>query len=227
MMRPPSKYEKHAIFAQPYSHFMVEVTVALDAKTLSAEELFIALSEGVLNTQATASNFGVAKEAISTALFAVCVWADEQIMNAEWDGVSDVWSNTLLQKEFFNTNLGGELFYEKLDALFGDTMIAHDVYALCLAQGFKGKYVFNLEIQDLEIKRKKAIEVSLVYAGLQNPDAETFATIGNFSKEPDVIALDAKVVKPIVYTVIILVALSIFLYFLLQNQATVALKMFS
>lgn len=227
MMRSLSKYEKHATFAEPFSRFMVDVTVALDAKALSAEELFIELSEGVNNTQASAIYIGAEKEAINAALFAVCVWADEQIMNAEWEGVSDIWSNTLLQKEFFNTNLGGELFYEKLDALFGGTMIAHDVYALCLAQGFKGKYVFNLEIQDLEIKKKKVIEVSLVYSGLQNPHAETFATISHFSKEPEVIALDAKVVKPFVYTFIILVALSLFLYFLLQNQATVVLKMFN
>jgi type IV/VI secretion system ImpK/VasF family protein len=227
MMRSPSKYEKHATFAEPFSYFMVNVTVALDAKTLSAQELFIELSEGVKNTQATAMNIVAQKEAINVALFAVCVWADEQIMNAEWDGVSDIWSSTLLQKDFFNTNLGGELFYEKLDALFGDTMIAHDVYALCLVQGFKGKYVFNLEMQDLEIKKKKAIEVSLAYSGLQNPNVETFATISHFSKESVVVALDAKVVKPFVYTFIILFSLSLFLYFLLQNQATVALKIFS
>jgi len=227
MTRYPSKYEQHAIFAQPFSLFMVEVTVAIEAKTLTVEQLFIELSDGVNNAQSTASNLGAEKDAVSAALFAVCVWADEQIMNAEWEGVSEIWSNTLLQKEFFNTNLGGELFYEKLDTLFGDTMIAHDVYALCLAQGFKGRYVFNLEIQELEIKRKKAIEVSLVYTGLQNPKAETFATISHFAKEPELIALDAKVLKPIAYTGIVLIALSLFLYLFLQNQATAVLKMFS
>lgn len=227
MMRSPSKYEKRATFTEPFSRFMVDVTVALDAKTLSAQELVIELSQSFKNTQASAIDFGAQKEAINAALFAVCVWADEQIMNAEWDGVSEIWSNTLLQKEFFNTNLGGELFYEKLDALFGDTMIAHDVYALCLAQGFKGKYVFNLEMQDLEIKKKKAIEISLAYSGLQNPSAETFATISHFSKEFEAVPLDAKVVKPFIYSFIILFALSVFLYFLLQNQATVALKIFS
>ena len=227
MTRLPSKYEQHAMFAQPFSRFMVEVTFAIHSKAATAEQLFIQLSDAVRVAQSESKNLGFAKDVVNAALFPVCVWADEQIMNAQWEGVSDVWPNTLLQKEFFNTNLGGELFYEKLDALFGDTMIAHDVYALCLAQGFKGKYVFNLEMQELEVRREKAIRVSLLYTGLENPQAETFAPLEYFSKDPDLVPLDAKVFKPIAYTLIFLTAISLFLYFMLQNQATALLKVFA
>jgi type IV/VI secretion system ImpK/VasF family protein len=227
MMHPFTKYEQRAFFTQPFSQFMVDVNVAIEAKTQTVEQLFLELCEAIKNTQAIFKGYSFPNEAVSSACFAVCVWADEQIMNAEWEGVSDSWPNSLLQKEFFDTNLGGELFYEKLNTLFGDTIIAHDVYALCLAQGFKGKYVFNLEMQELKAKRNKAIEVSLAYTGLSDPKAETFTTIGYFSKESESASLDAKVVKPIVYTVIVLTALSLFLYFLLQNQASVILKVFT
>lgn len=227
MTRLPSKYEHHAIFSQPFSRFMVDVAFAIHSKSETAEQLFIRLCDAAKFAQSESKSLGFGKDVVNAALFPVCVWADEQIMNAGWEGVSDVWPNTLLQKELFNTNLGGELFYEKLDALFGDTMIAHDVYALCLAQGFKGKYVFNLEMHELEVRREKAIRVSLLYTGLENPKAETFAQLEYFSKDPEPVPLDSKVFKPIAYTVILLFAVGLFLYFMLQNQATALLKVFA
>ena len=224
MMRSTSRYERHAVFSQPFSDFMVAVTFAISKKENSVELLFTQLSEEIVLIQAECKSQDYAESAVNAALLAVCVWADEQIMNAQWDGVSEMWPNSLLQKEFFNTNLGGELFYEKLDTLFGDTMIAHDVFALCLAQGFKGRYVFNLEIQELEIKRQKAIEVSLAYIGLNNRNAETFASLDYFAKESEPPPLNMRIVKPVTLSILFLIVLSICLYLILQNQAVDLLK---
>ena len=82
-------------------------------------------------------------------------------------------------------------------------------------------------MQELEAKREKTIQVSLLYTGLKNPKAETFATLDYFSSQPDVTPLEAKVFKPIAYTLICLFALTLFLYFMLQNQAAVLLKIFA
>jgi type IV/VI secretion system ImpK/VasF family protein len=162
---------------------------------------------------------------VQAALLAVCAWADERIMNAEWEGVSEIWPDTLLQKKYFNTNLGGELFYDKLKNLFSDTLIAHDVFALCLAQGFKGKYVLNLDLEEYEQKKKEVINNSLIYTGLSMPSTETFASLNDYSQQEIGKPSENKVFQPVAISLACLIGLAIFLYFLVSNDVSNVLKM--
>ena len=225
MIRSSSRYIVRAEFSQPFSRFMANAALALEERFFDAEQLFHYLSAGVDQTLVECQSKGFNSTAVQAALLAVCAWADERIMNAEWEGVSEVWPDTLLQKKYFNTNLGGELFYEKLKNLFSDTLVAHDVFALCLAQGFKGKYVLNLDLEEYEKKKKEVINNSLVYTGLYLPDAETFASLSEYSRNDSVSVGAQKIAQPVIISLACLVGLALFLYFLVVNDVSTLLKM--
>jgi len=76
------------------------------------------------------------------ALFAICSFIDEKILDSDWK-YSDEWVQSSLQKRFFNTCLGGTLFFKKLDKLNSANTKDQDireVYLYCLRQGFSGCY---------------------------------------------------------------------------------------
>ena len=225
MIRSSARYIVRAEFSQPFSKFMANTALALDERFFDAEQLFNYLSAGVDEVLSECQSREFNQAAVQAALLAVCAWADERIMNAGWDGVSDVWPDTLLQKKYFNTNLGGELFYEKLKNLFSDTLVAHDVFALCLAQGFKGKYVLNLDLDEYEKKKKEVINNSLIYTGLSLPGAETFASLSDYSRDSGPTAVDLKIAQPITISLACVIGLALFLYFWVVNDVSNLLKM--
>ena len=79
---------------------------------------------------------------VNTALFAACAFIDEKILESEWSA-RDEWSKMPLQKEHFDTNVAGELFFSKIDDLNENVDIdqqVREVYLYCLVQGFSGCY---------------------------------------------------------------------------------------
>jgi len=67
-------------------------------------------------------------------LFIIVCWIDETILLSEWNEKLK-WVSNSFQKKYFNTNNGGELFFEKMEK--SDNKI---IYAYFLKLGFKGKY---------------------------------------------------------------------------------------
>jgi len=224
MMRSSTRYIVRAEFSQPFSRFMANTALVLEERLFDAQQVFDYLVAGINEVTVDCQNKQFDSAAVQAGLLAICAWADERIMNAEWEGVSEVWPDTLLQKKFFNTNLGGELFYDKLKNLFSDTLVAHDVFALCLAQGFKGKYVLNLDLEEYEQKKKEVINNSLVYTGLSLPNTETFASLNDFSQQEVGQSTKTKVVQPVVISMACLIGLALFLYFLVSNDVSNLLK---
>jgi type IV/VI secretion system ImpK/VasF family protein len=224
MMRSSSRYIVRAEFSQPFSRFMVNTAIALEERFFDAQQLFDYLTAGIHEVTVECQQKQFDAAAVQAALLAICAWADERIMNAEWEGVSEVWPDTLLQKKFFNTNLGGELFYDKLKTLFSDTLVAHDVFALCLAQGFKGKYVLNLDLDEYEQKKKEVINNSLIYTGLSLPSTETFASLNDYSQQEVGSASESKIIQPVAISLACLIGLALFLYFLVSNDVSNLLK---
>ncbi len=224
MMRSSSRYIIRAEFSQPFSGFMANTASALEERFFDAQQLFDYLSAGINEVTAQCQEKQFDSAAVQAALLAICAWADERIMNAQWEGVSEVWPDTLLQKKFFNTNLGGELFYDKLKNLFSDTLVAHDVFALCLAQGFKGKYVLNLDLEEYEQKKKEVITNSLIYTGLSLPDIETFASLNDYSQQEEGRSSENKILRPVAISLACLIGFALFLYFLVTNDVSNLLK---
>lgn len=73
------------------------------------------------------------------ARFAVCAWIDEAIMGSSWSERT-AWQREPLQLKFYQTLNAGELFFERLNSLAGHQNDVREVYYLCLAMGFMGRY---------------------------------------------------------------------------------------
>jgi type VI secretion system protein ImpK len=91
------------------------------------------LSEG----QRGASGFS--PEDYDQARFAVCAWIDEAVMNSQWSE-RITWQREPLQLKFYQTTNAGELFFERLNFLAPHQNDVREVYYLCLAMGFMGRF---------------------------------------------------------------------------------------
>ncbi len=80
-----------------------------------------------------------AEEDYVSARFAMCAWIDEAIMNSPWNDRLR-WQREPLQRLYYQTTNAGELFFDRLNAIGPHQNDVREVYYLCLAMGFKGRY---------------------------------------------------------------------------------------
>lgn len=80
-----------------------------------------------------------AAEDVTNARFAVCACIDEQIARSGWEH-KDLWLKEQLQRSYFNTTDAGEEFFLRLELLGPHQREVREVYYLCLALGFTGKF---------------------------------------------------------------------------------------
>jgi len=92
----------------------------------------------------------VPQEDVQQAKYAIAAFIDEMILTSSW-GLKDSWADKPLQLAYFKDFSAGEEFYNKVDQLRGEKKNAVlEVYYLCLALGFRGKYV---DLQGMEKKK--------------------------------------------------------------------------
>ncbi len=94
-------------------------------------------------------------EDFELAKFAVCAWVDEVINLSNWKDKMQ-WPSVELQRQFYMTNNAGEEFYQKLCALKRPQSQVLEVYATCLALGFKGCYYERFASEELESLKRSA-----------------------------------------------------------------------
>lgn len=85
---------------------------------------------------------GLLSEDIRAARFALVAFVDETIAKSDWFGKQE-WSNRPLALEYFQTNNAGDEFFDELDRVRSRPDVKTDlleVYYLCMALGFEGKY---------------------------------------------------------------------------------------
>ena len=82
------------------------------------------------------------------ALFAVVVWLDEIVL-CSTKPVAQVWRIELLQRSYFQTSIGGELFFERMSKLEEAHIEARRVFVFCLLNGFRGKYNSEPELDEV------------------------------------------------------------------------------
>lgn len=82
----------------------------------------------------------VSQEDFDLARFAICAWVDEAILNSPWQEKKR-WQTEQLQRHFYGTTEAGEEFFERLNNLGPHQREVREVYYLCLAMGFKGRYI--------------------------------------------------------------------------------------
>ena len=92
----------------------------------------------VENARLCCKKRGYEPQRFEPALFAVIVWIDEAILCSNLPFIRD-WPNLLLQLHFFNTNNGGDEFYERLEQIDLEDNQLIEVFAYCFALGFHGR----------------------------------------------------------------------------------------
>ena len=103
-------------------------------------------------------------EDFDTARFAACAWVDESILNSSWRD-KDRWQGEQLQRLYYHTTDAGEIFFERLNTLGAHQMDVREVYYLCLALGFKGRYCHegdDLLLEQLQTSNLKLLTGSSI-----------------------------------------------------------------
>ena len=81
-------------------------------------------------------------EDVGAARYALAAFVDEMVLNSGWEG-REQWADEPLQLLFCDTSLAGAGFFDRLDeirARDGTNPEVLEVFYLCLALGFRGKY---------------------------------------------------------------------------------------
>ncbi|GDY14340.1 hypothetical protein LBMAG53_32180 [Planctomycetota bacterium] len=100
------------------------------------ERLHQRLAEFEANTQRAGASF----EEVAAAKYALVALIDESVMLSELPARDD-WLSAPLQLRYFDEVTAGEEFYNRIDQVRGARRYdALEIYWLCLAFGFKGKY---------------------------------------------------------------------------------------
>ncbi len=79
------------------------------------------------------------QEDYDLARFAICAWVDEAILSSSWNEKGR-WQGEQLQRLYYQTADAGEIFFDRLNALGPHQRDVREVYYLCLAMGFMGRY---------------------------------------------------------------------------------------
>lgn len=103
--------------------------------------LSLLLEEQAIQSTVQAGEFAISS--YQDALYAMVAFADEIFLNIPWIGQKN-WENNLLESRFFQTQIAGELLFEKIEELISnnDPMRADlaIIYLFILGLGFKGRF---------------------------------------------------------------------------------------
>jgi len=111
------------------------------------------------------------------ARFAVCAWVDEMLVGSTWEH-RELWLRDQLQRAFFNTTRAGEEFFERLASLGPQEREVREVYYLCLALGFSGRFCKQGDEHQLEKLRSDNLRLLVGDAAVNLEQAHLFTEDG-------------------------------------------------
>lgn len=104
------------------------------------------------------------------ARFAVCSWIDEAILGSGWLE-KEHWAREQLQRKYYQTTKAGEEFFDRLNGLGLQQPEVREVFYLCLAMGFAGR--FCQEGDDFLLEQLKSSNLKvLLGSSMGIPDLE-------------------------------------------------------
>jgi type VI secretion system protein ImpK len=120
----------------------------------------------------------VAPDEFDLARFAVVAWVDETILSSDWQH-KDAWQRASLQRNYYQTADAGEIFFERLNMIAPHQRDVREVYYLCLAMGFKGRYIHEgddylldqLKTSNLKVLTGTSVGIPNLEKGVFFPDA--------------------------------------------------------
>jgi type VI secretion system protein ImpK len=119
--------------------YVIYFLKAADRKQTRFEQVRTDIQRLLSDAETCAKGAAVSNEDFDLTRFAVCAWVDESILSSGWE-MKQEWQKEPLQRLYYSTTAAGELFYEKLNALGLQQHNVREVFYLCLAMGFKGRY---------------------------------------------------------------------------------------
>ncbi|RZF24055.1 DotU family type IV/VI secretion system protein [Paraburkholderia sp. UYCP14C] len=96
-----------------------------------------------------ARDAGFSATDVDEALFAFNAWADELLLTTRWQGAAQ-WQCYLLQRRYSSVNNAGVVFFERLAQLTPTQLPVREVFYLCLALGFGGRYAYDRNQKTLD-----------------------------------------------------------------------------
>ncbi|MDL1982816.1 MAG: DotU family type IV/VI secretion system protein [Deltaproteobacteria bacterium] len=93
----------------------------------------------ISKSQESLNNGAFSQEDYNLARFAIFAWIDEAILNSSWKE-KHLWQGEQLQRFYYQTADAGEIFFERLNTLGPHQRDVREIYYLCLAIGFMGRY---------------------------------------------------------------------------------------
>lgn len=118
---------------------VTDLANTLEAKQPPFEQIREELDRLFTRSETLATSGNVAHEDFDQARFAVCAWTDEVLGSSRWN-YRQLWLNDQLQRRYYRTSEAGEEFFRRLSEVGLHQHDVREVYYLCLALGFTGKY---------------------------------------------------------------------------------------
>lgn len=124
--------------------FISMALVIRRGREVTSVDSFIAKVDAFLDDlerRGRAANYSV--EQVRDTQYALCAFLDESVLRANGTSLRDAFETKPMQFRRFGVHLAGEGFFDKIEALRADVKANLDVlevYHLCLALGFEGKY---------------------------------------------------------------------------------------
>jgi type VI secretion system protein ImpK len=140
---PVSRTENLALVLQEVLTAVVRLRSNRQAVS-DANSFRIHMKEALKLADQEARKRGYSGDAVQFATFAVVAFLDESILNSRNPLFAD-WPRKPLQEELFGTHMAGEVFFQNLQKLLGQTDSPEladllEVYYLCVLLGFGGRY---------------------------------------------------------------------------------------
>jgi len=112
---------------------------SLPAEQPSYERVQADILELIGKSQSYCQSYQLSSADFELAQFAVFAWIDESILSSQWQEKLK-WQGEQLQRIHFQTVDAGELFFDKLNELQPQQLEVREVYYICLALGFSGRF---------------------------------------------------------------------------------------
>ena len=93
----------------------------------------------------------VLNSAYDQVRYPLVVFADEIILNSKWEYARD-WGTQLLERRFFDTEVGGDRFFQLCEELDMSDPDVASIFYTCLSIGFRGRY--DPEAEELRLLKQ-------------------------------------------------------------------------
>lgn len=123
----------------PLIAYVVEFRNALPRCEADYPQVKDELRRLLAQSEAMSRGAGCDQDEFDRSRFIVCAWVDETLLASQWPD-RQLWQHEQLQRLYYQTTDAGVEAFERLDAL-GQQQQVREVYCLCLALGFRGRYI--------------------------------------------------------------------------------------